>query len=219
VYNIFLFRQNILFDKSNYFQVQIGRNYDVILWWEDIKQLVRKTGIYKTKTLFLCNATKFPNEIFFDYLSRLVSNYEIIELFNNEERAELLEVNAKTNKNNVIHFQLYNKWNSGFKCFTWKGSKTETSKTLINLMWMLSIFQLGDIRRDILLYWRKSTHYFVHFSGQQDLRFPQSLPLNLQMFFNHLVRIPCFFGYFLGCLLYILVYLLCVKLWNYANTG
>ena len=200
MYNIFLFRQNILFDKSNYFQVQIGRNYDVILWWEDIKQLVRKTGIYKTKTLFLCNATKFPNEIFFDYLSRLVSNYEIIELFNNEERAELLEVNAKTNKNNVIHFQ-------------------SLSKTLINLMWMLSIFQLGDIRRDILLYWRKSTHYFVHFSGQQDLRFPQSLPLNLQMFFNHLVRIPCFFGYFLGCLLYILVYLLCVKLWNYANTG
>lgn len=73
-------------------------------WWEDIKQLLRKTGIYKTKTLFLCSATKFPDEIFFGYLSRLISIYEIVELLNKEERTELLELNAKTNKDNVTGF-------------------------------------------------------------------------------------------------------------------
>ena len=73
-------------------------------WWDDIKQLIRNTAIHKTKTLFLCSATKFADDIFFDHLSRLISTFEIIELLNNEERVELLDLNAKTFKDNVILF-------------------------------------------------------------------------------------------------------------------
>ena len=88
-----------------FFQVQIGRNYVIADWWEDIKQLVRKTGVHKTKTMFLCSATKFPNKMFFDHLTRLISTSEILELFNNEERIELIELYVKTNKDSVIkHF-------------------------------------------------------------------------------------------------------------------
>lgn len=70
-------------------------------WKEDIKHLIRRTGIHMEKTVFLCNMAVLQKRSFFDYIARLISGYEIPELFSVEERLEMLEVYQKLTKENV----------------------------------------------------------------------------------------------------------------------
>lgn len=81
--------------------MKAGRKYGVTEWKEDIKQLVRRAGIQQEKILFLCNAADFHKRIFFDYIGRMISGFEIPELFTNEERLEMLELYQKHTKESV----------------------------------------------------------------------------------------------------------------------
>ena len=48
--------------------------------------------------MLLCNAADFQKRIFFDYIGRLISGFEISELFTNEERMEMVEIYQKRTK-------------------------------------------------------------------------------------------------------------------------
>lgn len=73
-------------------QTKSGRNYTFVEWLDDFKNLIRKSGIYKKKIMFLCDATTFPEPICFDYIVRWIAGYEIADLFNTEEKLEILEI-------------------------------------------------------------------------------------------------------------------------------
>lgn len=84
-------------------QVKVGRKYDLSDWKDDMKQLIRRAGVFLEKILFVCNAADFQSKsVFFDYIGRLISGYEIPELFTNEERAEMVELYLKHTKETVI---------------------------------------------------------------------------------------------------------------------
>ena len=70
-------------------------------WKEDVKKLIHRSGIQQEKIVFLCNAADFQKRIFFDYIGRLISGYEISELFTNEERQEMTELYQKRTKEMV----------------------------------------------------------------------------------------------------------------------
>jgi len=53
------------------------------------------------KLIFLCNSAAFRNRSFFDFIGRLISGYEIPQLFTHEERIEMLETYQKQTKENV----------------------------------------------------------------------------------------------------------------------
>lgn len=63
-----------------------------------MKKLIQRSGIQQEKIIFLCNAADFQKRIFFDYVGRLISGFEIAELFTNEERIEMLELYQKRTK-------------------------------------------------------------------------------------------------------------------------
>lgn len=87
---------------STYHKVKVGRKYELHDWKEDIKQLIRRTGVFMEKLLFVCNASDFQsNSIYFDYIGRLISGFEIPELFTNEERGEMVELYQKHAKESV----------------------------------------------------------------------------------------------------------------------
>lgn len=46
----------------------------------------------------MCNASDFQKRLYFDYIGRLISGYEISELFTNEERMEMIEIYQKRTK-------------------------------------------------------------------------------------------------------------------------
>lgn len=71
-------------------------------WKEDMKHLIRRTGIEMEKTVFLCNMAVLQKHIFFDYIARLICGYEIPELFSSEERVEMVELYQKQTKDNAV---------------------------------------------------------------------------------------------------------------------
>ena len=66
-----------------------------------MKHLIRLAGVDKTPTLFLATASTLPSKYCFDHLARLMTGYEISDLFTNEERSEMLELYQRTYKENV----------------------------------------------------------------------------------------------------------------------
>ena len=88
-------------------QINAGRKYSLLEWKEDMKQLVRRTGINMEKTVFLCNMAVLKKPIFLDYIARLICGYEIPDLFSAEERVELVEQYQKQTKENVTHYFLF----------------------------------------------------------------------------------------------------------------
>ena len=82
-------------------QIKAGRSYGSAEWKEDMKHLIRLAGVDKTPTLFLATASTLPSKYCFDHLARLMTGYEISDLFTNEERSEMLELYQRTYKENV----------------------------------------------------------------------------------------------------------------------
>ena len=59
------------------------------------------------KMIFLCNSAAFRNRSFFDFIGRLISGYEIPQLFTHEERIEMLETYQKQTKENVRYAKIF----------------------------------------------------------------------------------------------------------------
>ena len=91
-------------DEVEMLQIKAGRNYGINEWKEDIKKLIHRSGIQQEKIVFMCNASDFQKRLYFDYIGRLISGYEIPELFTNEERMEMVEIYQKRTKEMVNHF-------------------------------------------------------------------------------------------------------------------
>lgn len=139
-----------------------------------MKQLVRRTGVFTEKLLFVCNASDFQaNGIYFDYVGRLMAGFEIPELFTNEERGEMVELYQKHAKESVRRLLplVLTQPNHNYHL------KCETGKVLAN------IGQRG----------RQLANRSVRFTSRCFVQSTVPLPDDFQLLVSTLVPIPVLF--------------------------
>jgi dynein heavy chain len=78
-------------NKMNNFSIEITKNYREKEWHENIKELLRKTGVEDEKTQFLFSDTQIVFESFLEDINNLLNSGEIPNLFPREEKDTILE--------------------------------------------------------------------------------------------------------------------------------
>ncbi|XP_055588743.1 dynein axonemal heavy chain 7 isoform X2 [Uranotaenia lowii] len=73
------------------FQVEISRQYGMNEWREDMKNLLKKVASSDQHISFLFTDTQIKEETFLEDVNNLLNSGEIPNLFNNEEKAEIVE--------------------------------------------------------------------------------------------------------------------------------
>lgn len=74
-------------NKMITFSIEITKNYREKEWWENIKELLKKTGLEGEKTQFLFSDTQIVRESFLEDINNLLNSGEIPNLFPPEEKA------------------------------------------------------------------------------------------------------------------------------------
>jgi len=73
------------------FQIEVSKNYGVSDWLEDIKRLLMRVGANGKEVSFLLADTQIPKETFLEDASSLLNNGEVPNLFNAEDKTQILE--------------------------------------------------------------------------------------------------------------------------------
>ncbi|KAI3387241.1 hypothetical protein SNEBB_002654 [Seison nebaliae] len=72
-------------------QLEISQNYGLNEWREDIKKILMEAGAKNTVTVFLLSDMQIKEEIFLEDIDSLLNIGEVPNIFNAEERGEILE--------------------------------------------------------------------------------------------------------------------------------
>jgi len=80
------------------FQPEISKHYGKNEWREDIKSLLKTTGLSNKKTAFLITDSQIKEESFLEDIDALLNSGEVPNLFAAEEKAEMMEVRTLYNK-------------------------------------------------------------------------------------------------------------------------
>ena len=75
------------------FSIEITKNYSVSDWHDDVKRLLMMVG-GSTQVTFLLADTQIPKESFLEDTSSLLNNGEVPNLFNAEDKTQILEVST-----------------------------------------------------------------------------------------------------------------------------
>jgi len=76
------------------FQPEISKQYGKNEWREDIKSLLKMTGLSNKKTAFLITDSQIKEESFLEDVDGLLNSAEVPNLFTAEEKAEMMEVSS-----------------------------------------------------------------------------------------------------------------------------
>ena len=74
------------------FQPEISKNYGKVEWREDIKSVMKMTGMLGKKTAFLITDSQIKEESFLEDIDSLLNSGEVPNLFATDEKAEIMEV-------------------------------------------------------------------------------------------------------------------------------
>eukprot|EP00746_Dinoflagellata_sp_MGD_P145028 gnl/MRDRNA2_/MRDRNA2_77702_c0_seq2.p1 gnl/MRDRNA2_/MRDRNA2_77702_c0~~gnl/MRDRNA2_/MRDRNA2_77702_c0_seq2.p1 ORF type:complete len:2303 (+),score=541.45 gnl/MRDRNA2_/MRDRNA2_77702_c0_seq2:266-6910(+) len=77
------------------FQIEISKSYGVGDWHDDIKRLLMKAGGHGKEVTFLFSDTQISKETFLEDISNLLNNGEVPNLFNAEDKTQILEFCSK----------------------------------------------------------------------------------------------------------------------------
>jgi dynein heavy chain len=72
------------------FQPEMSENYDGFKWRNDIRKLLRTTGVNGEKTVFLVTDNQLTNEAFFEDITAL-ANGDVVKFFAIDERQEIIK--------------------------------------------------------------------------------------------------------------------------------
>ncbi|XP_071815449.1 dynein axonemal heavy chain 3-like isoform X3 [Apostichopus japonicus] len=97
------------------FTVEISKNYTVSDWKEDLKKLLRKTGEEGSSTVFLFGDHQIKHESFLEDVNMILNTGDIPNLFENEERLEIIEkmqqlAVTENSKEELTPLNMYNKF-------------------------------------------------------------------------------------------------------------
>ena len=81
------------------YQIQLTKTYGINDWREDMRQLTTQCGGRGKTTTFLLDDTQIKEDSFLEDVNGLLNSGEIPNLFDNEQKAELLELVRKLSKN------------------------------------------------------------------------------------------------------------------------
>jgi len=73
------------------FQIEISKNYSTNDWFEDVKRLLMRVGAHAKEVTFLLADTQIPKETFLEDTSSLLNNGDVPNLFNAEDKTQILE--------------------------------------------------------------------------------------------------------------------------------
>eukprot|EP00929_Paragymnodinium_shiwhaense_P038462 TRINITY_DN20312_c0_g2_i4.p1 TRINITY_DN20312_c0_g2~~TRINITY_DN20312_c0_g2_i4.p1 ORF type:complete len:4213 (-),score=1296.02 TRINITY_DN20312_c0_g2_i4:279-12917(-) len=74
------------------FSIEITSKYSVADWHDDIKRLLMRVGGMAKEVTFLLSDTQIPKESFLEDTSSLLNNGEVPNLFNMEDKTQILEI-------------------------------------------------------------------------------------------------------------------------------
>ncbi|KAK6993742.1 dynein heavy chain 3 axonemal, partial [Biomphalaria glabrata] len=95
------------------FQIEITKNYSMNEWREDIRKMMRRTGDLGVSTVFLFGDHQIKDESFLEDINMMLNTGDIPNLFENEERLEIIEkMQTLCQKENIqIEFTPLNMYN------------------------------------------------------------------------------------------------------------
>lgn len=73
------------------FQVEISRQYGMSEWHEDVKTIVKKVSLSENQGVFLFTDVQIKEESFLEDVGNILNTGEVPNLFNMEEKNEILE--------------------------------------------------------------------------------------------------------------------------------
>jgi len=74
------------------FSIEISKHYGTVDWHDDVKRLLMRVGGNAKEVSFLLTDTQIPKESFLEDTSSLLNNGEVPNLFNAEDKTQILEV-------------------------------------------------------------------------------------------------------------------------------
>jgi dynein heavy chain len=78
---------------ANYdlFQIEASKKYSLLDWKDDLKILLRKTGLEGHKTVFLLTDHQIKHDAFLENINLLLNCSDLPSLFENDEKTEILD--------------------------------------------------------------------------------------------------------------------------------
>jgi len=76
------------------FQPEISKHYGKSEWREDLKTLLKTTGLQNKTAAFLITDSQIKEESFLEDIDALLNSAEVPNMFAAEEKAEMMEVSS-----------------------------------------------------------------------------------------------------------------------------
>lgn len=77
--------------EYEFFQIEVSNDYKLSDWKQDMKNLLKKTGLENTKVVFLLNDSQIIDDNFLEDINTLLNSGDISSLFDNEEKLALID--------------------------------------------------------------------------------------------------------------------------------
>ena len=77
--------------EYEFFQIEVSNDYKLSDWKQDMKNLLKKTGLENTKVVFLLNDSQIIDDNFLEDINTLLNSGDISSLFDNEEKSALID--------------------------------------------------------------------------------------------------------------------------------